>query len=102
MKYIEGWLPNTDAPLELVFEFENWLFEQNDFKTAFEQLKANNADKEDLMMLLLYNKFKKYKQFTVEDALKLNIEEEFNTMFSPSDVFLIMFNCDWKELKDKH
>ena len=90
MKFIEGWI-NKDVSLEVVFKYINWLLNEYGFKTTFEEMKFE-YDNEDFMMLLLYNKFQKYKSFTVEDALNMNIKEEFDSMFSVCDLLNILRN----------
>ena len=97
MKFIEGWI-NKDATLEVVFKYMNYLIDEYGFKRCFEEMKYE-YDNEDFMMWLLYNKFQKYKSFTVEDALNLNIKEEFESMFSVWDLFNIWRDDYIEELK---
>lgn len=82
---------SPDMPLELVFEFTNYLLSEEHTNPHKLGLKTDG----DKMMFLLYNKFKKYENFTIGDALKLDVKHEFESMFSNQMLTHILLTNDW-------
>lgn len=86
---ITPWMNKPDTPLRTVFEYFNMVL------SKYGKLSGNILNEEDKMLLLLFNKFKKFQNYTITDAMKMDVRKEFYSSFTKERLWHILETNDW-------
>ena len=86
---IAPWKDNPDTPLRTIFEYFNMVL------SKYGKLGEYMLNEEDKMLLLLFNKFKKFQNYTISDAMKMNVRKEFYASFTKEKLWHILESNDW-------